>query len=440
VIAVMRMLARGASRRERVRGRLVIAGAALATFLFCAAVILLQVEGRLLGDFMTADGRAITALGMAVLIVPVMTFVYQVSRLTSASKERRLAALRLAGATPRHVRLIGAYESCRRALLGALGGVAVFAVADLALWQALDGALPLISPALAVTVVVTMAIGGTLTGLKAGRYVVTSPLGVTRRVGPTGPRALDLVLVAGGIGAFAVGMVAKGRFPLGGVYGMALTMVAGLVLLLFGLVLATAWLIRAVARRFVRRARAAETLLAARLVEADPRGWARTLTVVGLAVFFGSAEGGHQSLGLAQGGFSAGQVLAYLLVDVALLIALATSVAALVVHQAEELLDHRRAFAVLAASGAPEAALGRVLIHQALMTAIPVCAVSAIAGAAIVIGTVPEVYAAHPAAYGWVAALAIVMALIGVLTALLVARSARPFLRRGLHPDELRTA
>ncbi|WP_433517561.1 FtsX-like permease family protein [Nonomuraea sp. CA-143628] len=443
MIAVMRMLAKGGSRRERIRGRLMTTGAALATFLFCVAVSLLQAWDARVDAFFSEDGRALTSLGLALLILPAMAFLYQVSRLAGATRERRLAALRLAGATPRHVRLLGAYESGWRSALGGLIGIAVYLLIDLALtWP-----LPLHRPLLMPAILAVVTFSGTYSGLKAGRHVVSSPLGVVRRARPTGPRALDLVLVAVGVGALAAMATLKGRdfvseyLWLIGPYGAALIMVIGMVLLLFGLVLATAWLIRAAARWVGRRAQAAETLLAARLVEADPRGWARALSVVGLTVFFGSAVGANQGIAFSHGvsDIPSYFMTAYLLIDLALLVALATSAAALVVHQAEALLDHRRSFAALAGGGTPVAALGQVLIRQALTASIPVCLVAALTGVGVAVIPSSSAFQDQPEALIWTAIRAILMVLIGVVTAVLMASAARPLLRRTLHPEELRT-
>ncbi|MFF5114408.1 FtsX-like permease family protein [Streptosporangium sp. NPDC000509] len=450
MITVMRMLARGGSRRERVRGRLMVAGAALATFLLCVAANLLAfglgvsrdpegflVERRIeyLGFFSGRDARLVTALALALLVVPTMAFVHQVSRLATATRERRLAALRLAGATPREVRLLGAYESGWRSLLGGVSGVALYLVAHLVPAWSLEGAVPRVPPAQILAILAVVLLAGTLSGLRAGRNVVTSPLGVVRRTPPAGPRASDLALVAAGAVMFVAGLVGKGKFP-GGPYAAVLSMLAGMVLLMFGLVLAASWLIRAAARRIGDRTGSAETLLAARMVGADPRGWARALAVVGLTVFFGSAVGAQQGHILLRGGFRPSEGVAYLLVDLALLIALVTSAAALVAHQAEDLLDHRRSFAALAASGVPGVALGRILTRQALIAALPVCVVAAVAGVAVVVLSLADIYL--PAALSVAAARAMLMVGIGVLAAVLVARAARPILRRTLRPEGLR--
>ncbi|WP_431921315.1 hypothetical protein [Nonomuraea jabiensis] len=402
MIAVLRMLSRGRSRAERARAWLVAAGAGLATFLVCTAVSLADYRD---------EGGSLTGLGLALLAVPVAGLVHQANRLASATRERRLAALRLAGATPGDVRRLGALESGLLALGGSLGGAALYAVTHLA------GPLPQVP-----VVVALVTLGGVLSGARAGRHVIASPLGVARRARVRGPRVRDLLLFVAGVGLFVLGVVMKGRFPLVGPYGSAVAMAAGLVLLLFGVTLATTWLIRAYARRAGRRARSAEALLAARLVEADPRAWARALSVVGLTVFFGAGAGAQQA--------GVGYSHAHALVDVALLVALVTSALALMVHQAEALLDHRRSFAALAASGVPERALGGVLVRQAVIAALPVCSVAAVSGVAVVILTVLDVYQVQW--LGWAVVRAVAMAGVGVLAAVLVALAARPLLRGAL--------
>ncbi|WP_062350555.1 hypothetical protein [Herbidospora yilanensis] len=400
MITVLRMLHRGRSRAERVRARLVAAGAAAATFLVCLAVSLADYQD---------EGGSLTGLGLALLAVPVAGLVHQANRLASATRERRLAALRLAGATPGDVRQLGALEGGALALAGSLGGGVLYVVTHL------SGPLPQVP-----VVVAVVTLGGILSGARAGRHVVASPLGVIRRARVRGPRVRDLVLVVAGVGLFVLGAVVKGRFPLVGKYGSAVAITAGLVLLLFGVTLAATWLIRAYARRAGRRARSAEALLAARLVEADPRAWARAMSVVSLTVFFGAGTGAQQAL--------VGYSQAHALVDVALLVALATSAVALVVHQAEELIDLRRPFAALTASGVPERALGGVLVRQAVIAASPVCVVAAVSGVAVVVVTVMDVYRVQ--SLGWAVGRAAAMAGVGILAAVLVALAARPLLRR----------
>nr|WP_157554746.1 hypothetical protein [Herbidospora sakaeratensis] len=396
------MLNRGRSRAERVRAWLVAAGAAVAAFLVCTAVSLADFDD---------EGGSLTGLGLALLAVPVAGLLHQANRLASATRERRLAALRLAGASPGDVRRLGALEGGLLALGGSFGGGVIYVVSHLS------------GPLLPVpVVVVVVTLGGVVSGARAGRHVVASPLGVVRRVRMRGPRMRDLLLFGMGVGCFVLGAVVKGKFPYVGAYGSVVLMAAGLVLLLFGVTLAATWAIRAHARRVGRRARSAEALLAARLVEADPRAWARALAVVSLTVFFGAMAGAQQAV--------VGYSQAHALVDVALLVALVTSAVALVVHQAEELIDLRRSFSALAASGVPEGALGGVLVRQAVIAASPVCVVAAVSGVAVVVVTTIDIYQVQW--LGWAAGRAVVMAGMGVLAAVLVAVAARPLLRGAL--------
>ncbi|MEV1174857.1 hypothetical protein [Nonomuraea sp. NPDC049784] len=414
----------------------------MAMLLLCLAANLLAFghDARVdLGGLSTPDRRAVTALALALLVVPVMAFAHFSSRLATASRERRLAALRLAGATPRDVRLLGGYESGKRTLMGALLGLALYALVNWALSWFVD-AVPFLSPLVIAALFVAVTVGGVLSGLRAGRHVVTSPLGVARRTGPARPKAIDLVLVLAGAGLVGAGAAGKGRFVLGGPYGAGLAMAVGAVLVLFGLVLGAAWLIRASARWVGRRAKAAETLVAARMVEADPRGWARALSVVGLTVFFASAVGAQQAQILLLSESYAFPVTTYALVYLALLIALITSAAALIVHQAEALLDHRRSLAALAASGVPVRALSMVLSRQAFIAALPVCAVAAVGGIALVVLVVADVYSQRPTALAFAAIQGVLAAGIGVLAAAVVARAARPLMRRSLAFEELRAS
>ncbi|MEV5893288.1 hypothetical protein [Nonomuraea fuscirosea] len=404
MIAVLRMLNRGRSRAERVRARLVAAGTAVATFLVCTAVSLADYDD---------EGGSLTGLALALLALPVAGLVHQANRLASATREHRLAALRLAGATPDDVRRLGAMEGGSLALSGSLLGAAGYMITHL------DGPLPQVP-----VVVALVTLGGLVSGARAGRHVVATPLGVVRRARVREPLVRDLLLVVAGLGLLVMGGTEQGRSLLPIRWAAALVITAGTVLLLFGVTLAATWLIRAYARRAGRGTRSAETLVAARLVEADPRAWARALSVVSLTVFFGAGAGAQQAV--------VGYSSAHALVDLALLVALATSAAALVVHQAEELIDLRRSFAALAAAGVPERALGGVLVRQAVLAALPVCVVAAVAGVLVVI--VPQLGLGDYRAQWlvWAIVRGGLMVGAGVLAAVLVAVAARPLLRGAL--------
>jgi FtsX-like permease family protein len=67
---------------------------------------------------------------MALLILPALAFLHQAGRIAQATRERRLAALRLAGATPQDVRRLNAIEAARVSVIGAILGGTAFAVAE----------------------------------------------------------------------------------------------------------------------------------------------------------------------------------------------------------------------------------------------------------------------------------------------------------------------
>jgi hypothetical protein len=127
----------------------------------------------------------LAGVGIVVLLVPSLVLVASASRLTAARRERRLAALRLAGATPAQVTAMVAAETGLAALGGAVIGVATSPVLHSVAtwvpwaggtWFARDFMLPwpvIVLVALAVPVLV---VGAAVAGL---RRVVNTPLMAT---------------------------------------------------------------------------------------------------------------------------------------------------------------------------------------------------------------------------------------------------------------------
>ncbi|WP_052371426.1 FtsX-like permease family protein [Amycolatopsis taiwanensis] len=126
------------------------------------------------------------ALAVLVLVIPLLVFVASASRIAGAERERRLSALRLAGASARQVRRIGAAESLVGAATGGLLGLVAFLVArpfaagvDLAGITVFPGdfvpAWPLVVAVFVLLPVLT--VGSAWLGM---RRVVVEPLGVVR--------------------------------------------------------------------------------------------------------------------------------------------------------------------------------------------------------------------------------------------------------------------
>jgi hypothetical protein len=442
-------LVAGGTRRDRARLALMAAGAALATFFVLAAATVIAVPGGYSGRYFALVDepglRGGTALALALLVLPPIAFCYQASRLATATRDRRLAALRLAGATPRQVRILGALDTTLAAAAGSVAGVVAHLLVQLAgrrtmppdaLFFPFDVTLPpyaLAGAALLVTA------GGAITGMRAGAHVVASPLQVTRRAATRPPRALGaaallpaglilalvpwaLYLLGGASPAVVEGAMMVAAFGSGG-------------LLLLGIVTSSSWLVWRWARFAGDRARDARTLLAARMLAARPRAWGRALAVVGLVVTIGTGSGWTQWGALTRRPGEMFFVISYALVDLALLLAIAVAAAAIAVHQAEALFEGRRAFAALSAIGAAPGQLRRTLVREARLAALPVCVTAALVGS---LGGAPMLVSPALPGVLFVLARAAVLVALAVGVCMAVATASGPLARRVSTPAELR--
>lgn len=136
----------------------------------------------------------IVLLGVSVvmILVPIALFVLTATRLSAATRERRWAAIRLAGGTQRQVRMLAALETGLPAAGGLLLGLPVFLLlrplgilllTRAAGYRPFPGDLsPPITAFLAAALAVpTLALGASLFAM---RGVVVSPLGIVRRARP----------------------------------------------------------------------------------------------------------------------------------------------------------------------------------------------------------------------------------------------------------------
>jgi len=151
-------LARPGSTSDRRRFLLIAGSMAVASALLLAALHILRlptdigprlggigepllpysVEGRGLARYLTEnDLRPGVVIAALLLTVPVLAFTVQALRVGSVARDRRMASLRLAGATPRDVRTVAAADAGGAALAGGLLGGPAY----LLLWL-LAGVLP----------------------------------------------------------------------------------------------------------------------------------------------------------------------------------------------------------------------------------------------------------------------------------------------------------
>ncbi|TNC26180.1 FtsX-like permease family protein [Amycolatopsis alkalitolerans] len=228
----------------------------------------------------------LAGVGVVVLIVPSLVLVASSSRLTAARRERRLAALRLAGATPGQVTGIVAAETGVAAAAGALLGLAVSPVLDWlaafvpwggGTWLPSDFGLPVGMTVFLVVAMPALVLAAAVLGL---RRVVRNPIGAVSSHAPKPLRAWRLLALPIA-GAFFFIVIST--------RSSSMTMVLlGLLLVVGSAVVVGPWITYAVGRIFVQRWRKPAGLLAGRRLLDDPRGAYRASAGVVLAVFIGS--------------------------------------------------------------------------------------------------------------------------------------------------------
>lgn len=437
-------LVRGSDRHEWWRIALTGVGALLAAALAQGAAVLASVRGH--HDFPVAHGlldasgeRSGVIAALLLLLIPVLGFVGQSARLGAVHRDRRLAGLRLAGATPWQVRRIAAAETGLACLAGSVvaGLLAAVVVARM------DGHTSAWTWAGVAAVVLGMPALGALTAVLVLRRVVASPLGTVRRVrAATRPKPAAFGLVALFLVVLFLSYVGvdAGR---GGFSAAPALIVCVLALTGAGAV----WLVGASAR-FTGRLLAARTgspavLIAAERLRDDPWAASRTHTVVLLVTVVGTAYTGIRRtlLEVLGSGKDVAENLDFYttgidLTAAAIGVGLVITLAGLAVGTAESVATRRRTLAAQAAAGVPRAVLGRALLLETALPLAPGMLIAGVGGGAIGVW-----YAALAQGGGWSTSWTPLLVPAAVYTAsLLAAATALPLLHRTLRPSELRYA
>ncbi|CAL9461135.1 hypothetical protein SUDANB176_02644 [Streptomyces sp. enrichment culture] len=437
-------LVRGSDRHEWWRIALTGVGALLATALALGAVVLASLRGH--HAIPVADGlldnpgeRAGVVATLLLLLIPVLGFLGQSARLGAVHRDRRLAGLRLAGATPWQVRRIAAAETGPACLAGSAVATVLCVLLVVRTWDH-----PSVWAWAGIAgVAVGVPVVGTLTGVLALRRVVASPLGTVRRVRPrTRPGLMFLGAVALFLGALFASYLSLDRRP-GTVPTAPMLVVSGLALA----GAAALWLVGATSR-LTGRLLAARTgspavLIAAERLRDDPWAAARTHTAVLLVTVVGTGFVGIRQvlLEVLHSGKHVSEDLSFYttgidLTAAAIGVGLAITLSGLAVGTAESLATRRRALAAQAAAGVPRAVLGRALLLETALPLAPGVLVAGIGGAAIGAG-----YASLAEGGGWSPPWAALLVPVAVYAAsLLAAATALPLLHRSVRPAELRYA
>jgi hypothetical protein len=408
---------------------------------------------ELVSGLVAQDGlRGGYVFALLLICVAPLALLRQVVRLGTATREQRLASLRLAGATPGEVRRIGAIEVGIPALVGGLLGYLVFGAFRLVFGGSVPDAtgsgaaeseiareLALVptsvDPAWWHFLVIATGVGliGMLAGASASRSLVISPLGVSRRAPRPAPRPWGVLLLVLAVPMFQLSMsyASSDLFVLG--------FVATLVL---GMLALAPWLAYRAGRAVAGRASSVPVLMAGRRLTTDARSAGRAAAAVG-AIALVAGGGGVLLAELPhsyQGG-DFGDVEAFYIVPIAvggvvLLAALLLVIFSMAVHGVESLIDRKRSLAALAALGGSTHDLERAQRWEVGLVAVPMAVIG------VLIGSGPYRILLDVGAnrYAWIPLLVdCVTVALAWLAVWVSSWITRPWLLRAAAPANLRT-
>jgi hypothetical protein len=238
--------------------------------------------------------QAITVVTAVIVgLTPVLLFLAACARLSSATRDRRLAALRLLGLTPRQTQVVNAAETGLAATLGALAGLAAFEVLRLASgnltvggygWFVADLQPPAWQVALLLVAVPVLAMTvGAFAGRSATGAITTARSdGIARKL-----RLWRLLPLCCGIAI--LGFVTTGSHPSVNMRGSGGTILeeAGIIATLLGLASAPPLLARQLSGGLGRMSRRVWAELGARRLRFEAASAARPVIGLVLLVFVG---------------------------------------------------------------------------------------------------------------------------------------------------------
>ncbi len=396
-------LAMAGTGADRLRVLLTAAASALATVTLLVAMTVAAIPDGGAPQYapvILRDAARGLAVVLLVFAVPVLAFTAQCVRISSPDRDRRLAAVRLAGATPRQATLVAAAETTAAALLGSLAGLAVqLAVRAATRRPGADGLLRWPSDVPVDPVGTTLVVCGV--PLLAGalsvvllRRVVVTPLGVVRRAPAPTPRAWPALVLALGLVLLTVVRPAVDQIAGAGTWqhlvSRAPVMAALLGAATVGVIASTGWFSYTTGRLLRRYGRGPACLLAAGRLTVDPWHAARSggallaVLVVGSALVVLRGLEGVEAAARGVAPADVGAAVPFL--DLAGLlgrVAVAVAAAGILVALVDGVVARRRPAAALVAAGVPLAVLVRSLAWQLVPLGPPAAAALALGTAVI---------------------------------------------------------
>ncbi|MEU4238960.1 FtsX-like permease family protein [Actinoplanes sp. NPDC026619] len=406
-------LAVAGSRTDLLRTVLTGLSALLATAAMLCAATVLSIHGwadRYTNPLLIEPGlRPGVAATLILVSFPVLALAGQCIRLGAPARDRRLSAIRLAGATPRQSVLIAIAETAVASLLGSVTALAAYLIGRHVLDRRdFDGrrVLPadVLPPApVLVVLVLLVPVLAAIIGAVLMRQVIVTPLGVVRRVRTRGPRPWPGLLIVAGLVLFGIpGQLAEHlTWSKNTIY---LFLGSGVVLTMAGVVLGTAWLSHTAGRLLRRYGRGPATMLAGQRLITDPWNGSRTMAALLTAVMAGAVALAYRELLATEfrsfdifnammnptdGGIGAPDdpefyYGAVRLVMVAVALASVVAAAGVLVALAESIVARRRTYAALTATGVPRRTLAAAVAWQTLTPIVPALLLALAAGDALV--------------------------------------------------------
>jgi hypothetical protein len=377
-------LSRSRTPADRSRIQLATAAFGLSGALLLGALRIARMGGGELSEAVYSNYLAESGLrpGLTAILIVLAALTgglgVQALRLGTAARERRLAALRLAGASRRQVRQLSVTDGAMAGLAGGLLAGPVYLVLSL-----LFGVLPrmarilpgaeLLDVLIWIPVVVLM----TTAGVVIGSLLHTDGPPQTD-VPPAGPRRTSLIV---GPVLIVVGLVAA---PWAGLVGSTTIVVGlGVSFLSFGAL----W-IRAIGRWLSQSGDPASLLAGVRLVT-DSRPSARLVMMLGCCGFLvGTLINGLAGVLALRPDYYDHTFYAtgFGMAVLGLLLVILTAMGALIVGVADQLVDQRRQLACLTALGVDVQFLRRVIRRQLTAVAAPALSAGLLLGMLLGLG------------------------------------------------------
>lgn len=411
-------LALAGTRSDTVRVVLTGLSASLATLAYLAALTVVAIPtvedngGRVSPQYRhaliaEAGLRPGVVIVLVLLTVPVLALAGQCALLGAPSRDRRLSAIRLAGASPGQAVAIAATETGLASVLGMVVGVgAYFGGRELLHRPGADGKLPLptdvVPPAWWIAAVcLGIPVVATLFAILQLRRVAFTPFGLVRRVRTRPPMPWPGVLIVVGLVITASIMPLSQQLEGDRPAVLLLLLFLGLACGTVGVVAGTGWISYRTGWLMHRFGRRPATLLAARRLMADPWNGSRTLAgLLACLVFGGGVAGVRASFAAdfeaereaaersASGAIAESRDTdfyfgAFNLINVAIAVGLVIAAGGLVVALADSIVSRRRSYAALVATGVPRSTLAKAVMWQSLTPAVLGIAVALAVGAGL---------------------------------------------------------